>query len=349
MASFGVDEWIERGEAFSGYFGMFSRLSVFEAREVPRPRRRFLTGASWAAVPGSAALVLASIGVTSFDGAQEGALKSAISSTNHIHDIGFGTIATFRITNSLWLAIVLAGVGLLYWLGIRGMHTVSGSPRARELARSFAHTLIPIALAYIVAHYFSAFIYQEQAQFTYILSDPLGNGSDLFGTAGGDRLWVDQLERDLVRAGRRPSSATSPRSPSLTTAPWPSTETCGRRPARSTFMLAVMVAFTCFGLYLLLPSPTPRSSIGQLLDRDPEALRLDPSALENDHHVRRPVADEVGGGLARIHLLVRRTQPLPGGQLDPCSFTSATNSQALRVLSRACSPRVSHRSNCHCA
>ena len=138
---FGVDEWIERGEAFSGYFGMFSRLSVFEAREGRLGRRRFLTGApSWAAVPGSAALVLASIGVTSFDGAQEGALKSAISSTfNHIHDIGFGTIATFRITNSLWLAIVLAGVGLLYWLGIRGMHTVSGSPRARELARSFAH------------------------------------------------------------------------------------------------------------------------------------------------------------------------------------------------------------------
>ena len=65
------------------------------------------------------------------------------------------------------------------------MHTVRGSPPVRELARSFAHTLIPIALAYLVAHYFSAFLYQEQAQFTYILSDPLGHGSDLFGTAGG--------------------------------------------------------------------------------------------------------------------------------------------------------------------
>ena len=52
------------------------------------------------------------------------------------------------------------------------------------LSRQFAHTLIPIALAYLVAHYFSAFLYQEQAQFTYILSDPLGHGSDLFGTAG---------------------------------------------------------------------------------------------------------------------------------------------------------------------
>jgi hypothetical protein len=254
MALFGVDEWIERGEAFSGYFGMFSRLSVFETREGRLGRRRFLTGApSWAAVPGSAALVLASIGVTSFDGAQEGALKSAISSTfNHIHDIGFGTIATFRITNSLWLAIVLAGVGLLYWLGIRGMHTVSGSPRARELARSFAHTLIPIALAYIVAHYFSAFIYQEQAQFTYILSDPLGNGSDLFGTAGGgidyglissNAIWYVQVGALVV------GHVTA-----LTLAHDRALAVYGdvRSATRSQyFMLAVMVAFTCFGLYLL--------------------------------------------------------------------------------------------------
>lgn len=254
MALFGVEEWIERGEAFSGYFGMFSRLSVFEAREGRLGRRRFLTGApSWAAVPGSAALVLASIGVTSFDGAQEGALKSAISSTfNNIHDIGFGTIATFRITNSIWLAIVLAGVALLYWLGIRGMHTVSGSPRARELARSFAHTLIPIALAYIVAHYFSAFIYQEQAQFTYILSDPLGNGSDLFGTAGGgidyglisaNAIWYVQVAALVV------GHVTA-----LTLAHDRALAVYGdvRSATRSQyFMLAVMVGFTCFGLFLL--------------------------------------------------------------------------------------------------
>ena len=49
---------------------------------------------------------------------------------------------------------------------------------------SFAHAFIPIALAYLVAHYFSLVVYQEQAQFTYLLSDPFGDGSDYFGTAG---------------------------------------------------------------------------------------------------------------------------------------------------------------------
>jgi hypothetical protein len=50
--------------------------------------------------------------------------------------------------------------------------------------RAYAHALIPIALAYLIAHYFSFFVQQEQAQFTYLLSDPLGRGWDLFGTAG---------------------------------------------------------------------------------------------------------------------------------------------------------------------
>ena len=54
----------------------------------------------------------------------------------------------------------------------------------RNCAAGFAHTLIPIAFAYLVAHYFSLFVFQEQAQFTYLLSDPLGTATtDLFGTA----------------------------------------------------------------------------------------------------------------------------------------------------------------------
>jgi hypothetical protein len=254
MALFGVEEWIERGEAFSGYFGMFSRLSIFEVREGRIGRRRFLSGApSWQALPGSAGLVLASIGVTSFDGAQEGAIESPISSTfDWIHDLGVGTIATFRITNSLWLLAVLAAVGLLYWLGIRGMHTVHGSPPARELARSFAHTLIPIALAYLVAHYFSAFVYQEQAQFTYILSDPLGDGSDLFGTAGGgiDYGLISSNAIWYVQVGALVTGHVA----ALTLAHDRALAVYGdvRWATRSQyFMLAVMVAFTCLGLYLL--------------------------------------------------------------------------------------------------
>jgi hypothetical protein len=51
-----------------------------------------------------------------------------------------------------------------------------------ELARRFAHTLIPIAAAYLVAHYFSALAYNGQDAWR-LASDPLGDGSDLLGGA----------------------------------------------------------------------------------------------------------------------------------------------------------------------
>ena len=254
MALFGVEVWIERGETFSAYFGMFSRLAPFEARGRELGIRKFLTGApQWAAVPGAAALVLASIAVTSFDGAQEGALSGAIRWTfERCSDIGFSLPDSFRVANTIWLLIVFAGVSLLYWLGVKGMHTVRGSPPVKDLARSFAHTLIPIALAYLVAHYFSAFLYQEQAQFTYILSDPLGHGSDLFGTAGGginygivgsNTVWYVQVAALVI------GHVTA-----LTLAHDRALEVYDsvRNASRSQyFMLAVMVGFTCFGLFLL--------------------------------------------------------------------------------------------------
>ena len=41
---------------------------------------------------------------------------------------------------------------------------------------------MPIAAAYVVAHYFSLLAYQGQAV-AFLISDPLGHGSNLFGTA----------------------------------------------------------------------------------------------------------------------------------------------------------------------
>ena len=254
MALFGVEEWIGRGEAFNAYFGMFSRLGPFEVRDREVGRRRFLTGApQWAAVPGAAALVLTSIAVTSFDGAQEGVLSGSIRWTfERCSDLGLSLPDSFRVANSVWLLIVLAAVSGLYWLGVKGMHTVRGSPPTLELGRSFAHTLIPIALAYLVAHYFSAFLYQEQAQFTYILSDPLGHGSDLFGTAGGginygivgsNAVWYVQVAALVVG---HVTALTLAHDRAL------AVYDNVRHASRSQyFMLAVMVGFTCFGLFLL--------------------------------------------------------------------------------------------------
>jgi hypothetical protein len=257
MGLFGVEKWLDRGETFSVYFGMFSRLSALEVREHRLGVRRFLSATTrWAAVPGSLAIVLVTIGGTTFDGAQEGILASPISSLGkRLIDIGFGGSLALRIDETFWLAVVLAFVAGIYWLGINGMHLVRGSPPTHELGRRFTHTLIPIGLAYVVAHYFSLFVFQEQAQFTYLLSDPLGNGSNYFGTVTSSIdysvlsptvVWYVQVGAlvaghvtGLVLAHDRAIAIYGDSKKASLSQRW---------------MLLVMVGFTCLGLFLLSQS-----------------------------------------------------------------------------------------------
>lgn len=255
MATFGVEEWCERGEVFSVYFGMFGRLGIFCTRDGRLERRPpFAAATAWATIPGSVAVVLASIAATSYDGAAEGAAKDSITSVAEwLVDQGMGPVASLRFTETAFMLLCFAAVALVYMLGVRGMRTVPGAPSLAKLRVGFAHTLIPIALAYLVAHYFSLFVFQEQAQFGYLFSDPLGTGTtDLFGTANWEvdygvlsstTIWYVQVGSlvvghviGLMLAHDRALVY------------WPDYR---RATASQYWMLAVMVAFTCFGLYLL--------------------------------------------------------------------------------------------------
>ena len=129
--------------------------------------------------------MLIAIGGTTFDGAQEGALNGAITSTFESLRRRWNVAADSTAADQhLFFAGSLLVVAGIFWAGIQGMRIVATGRSARELGRLFAHAFIPIALAYLVAHYFSLVAFQEQAQFTFLLSDPLGDGSDIFGTAG---------------------------------------------------------------------------------------------------------------------------------------------------------------------
>jgi len=254
MALFGVEKWNSRGEFFSVYFGMFASLSPLENRDGKLQRRRWLSGTtSWATVPGSLALVVASVGVTTFDGAQEGTLKAPIEwLQERIGDLGLAATVSVRAGDTVFLLLVLGFVALVYLLGVRGMTRVASSPPFSILRARFAHTLIPIALAYLVAHYFSLFVFQEQAQFTYLLSDPLGNGANLFGTAnsgidytviGPELVWYVQV--GVLIVGHVTGLVLAHDRAVLIWSDY-------RLAARSQYwMLAVMLCFTSLGLFLL--------------------------------------------------------------------------------------------------
>lgn len=255
MALFGVETWVTRGETFSVYFGMFATLGPFEVRDGAVGIRRFFSGATrWATMPGSIALVVASVGTTSFDGGQEGAFKNMIQGLfDRLTDLGIGLSNALRGADTIFLVFVLAGIALVYFLGVLGMRTVRNARPLRELMSGFSHTLIPIALAYLVAHYFSLFVFQEQAQFTYLLSDPLGTGStDLFATAASGIDYsvlngkiIEYTQIGALLAGHVIGLTLAH---DRAIAWWDDY----RQATQSQYwMLAVMIGLTSFGIYLL--------------------------------------------------------------------------------------------------
>jgi hypothetical protein len=185
MAVFGVEKWSRRADPFGVYFGLYSRLSALTREDGVLYLRRFLTGApALPVMAGTVALLTTAIGSTTFDGFSNGSVWASISPdlSSVFSDLGAGAATAHQWAATAGLAGCVLVVSGFFWIGVRGMQTVGEGHTARELAGRFAHTLIPIAFAYAVAHYFSLLAFQGQAA-GYLVSDPLGNGSDIFGTA----------------------------------------------------------------------------------------------------------------------------------------------------------------------
>jgi hypothetical protein len=204
MALYGVDRWIDRAEAFSVYFNLFSRMSPVETRDGEVGLRRPLSGLpQLEALPGTVALVSVMIGAVSFDGFSSKRPWNSVSPdiAQFFQDRGLSPQHALELTFLLGLIGGVLFVASFYWLGVQGAKSVGGGFSARRLANEFAHSLVPIALAYVAAHYFTLLLFQGQGLF-YLVSDPLGNGSDIFGTAdtqidytlvGADATWYWQV------------------------------------------------------------------------------------------------------------------------------------------------------------
>jgi hypothetical protein len=257
MAAFGVQTWEERADGFGVYFGLIARLSPLSWRNRELRVRMPLSGLGdlelW---PGTAAVIFVLIGSTSFDGFSNGEVwyQTAPSLEGDLGHLGVSAIGSFEIVGTIGLIFCVAFVAGLYNLGIYGMRSALRDVAVedhRTLARTFLHTLVPIAFGYMLAHYFSLLVLDGQA-IGYLVSDPLGRGSDLFGTANFlinynlisfAAIWYVQIaaivtghvsglilshERGLIEL-KSPEAA-----------------------ARSQYwMLAIMVAFTCLALWIL--------------------------------------------------------------------------------------------------
>jgi hypothetical protein len=185
QAVWGTETWTRRGEGFSVYYNLFSRISPFDTRDRVVGVRPPLGGLpTLDPAPGTVAVVVVMIGTVTFDGLSQGPLWNSVAPDLHdlFTSIGFGAVAAEKLAGTLGLLFGVALVSSFYWLGIEGARTVGGNLSADRLRAGFVHTLVPIAAVYVLAHYLTYFLFDGQ-RIRYLASDPFGQGWDLFGSA----------------------------------------------------------------------------------------------------------------------------------------------------------------------
>lgn len=252
MALYGVEPWSRRGDAFSVYFGLFARLSAFEQRERRIGVRRPLSGlAGLDPVPGTVEFVAVMIGSTTFDGLTSTPLWNDTLDPrirDVVEALGLGYSDTIAAAVGLIACVSL--ILLLYQLGLEVARVLVRRPGV-DLQAAFVHSLVPIALAYVAAHYVTLLLFQGQAV-AYLASDPLGNGWDLFGTAdtsidylliGATTIWYIQVA--FVVGGHVTALALA-HDRALTLHEGTGVALRSQYP-----MLVVMIAFTTLALWLL--------------------------------------------------------------------------------------------------
>lgn len=236
--------WARRADGFSVLFRTLSALGPLYRNEDGVLRLRYpVAGLARMRVDsGTVRLVLVIIGATTFDGLSRSAWWLEVASNRT------GWELTAVNTGGLMFGIGL--VMALYRVAIAVMARITGQSEHR-LGNVFGPSLIPIAVAYTVAHYFSFLVFEGQ-HLIRLASDPFGLGWNLVGTTH----W--SVNYTLVSTGaiawtQTVSIAAGHMLAVLVAHDRSVEEFPPELAVRSQYpMLAVMITFTVGGLFLLL-------------------------------------------------------------------------------------------------
>jgi hypothetical protein len=237
--------WFPRGDAFEVWSRLYGSLSPLGRRSDRRwVLRTPLHGVNALRVErGLLATVSVMLGSTAYDGlsseprwytwVQSSALPAPVLQTGGLLVMCLAVAALLEV--AAWASARLAGVP------------------ARGLASQFAPSLVPIAAGYLMAHYWSLWIYEGQNTLA-TLSDPLGTGADLLGTG---HLTADAtLIQPTLVATIQVVAIVTGHVLGVVLAHERAVTLFNRRVAvlGQLPLLALMVAYTCGGLFLLFSS-----------------------------------------------------------------------------------------------
>lgn len=154
--------WLRHAGGFSAWFNTLGYLGIFfrDNEGSLRIRPPFVGLSQMVIRPGTTALVLLVLGSTTFDG------------------LGGTTFWQQLVRNQIEWGSTFASTGGLLWMLFVVTVVYLLVTRRIDTADRYSPSLVPIALGYIVAHYFSLVMFFGQG-FFFGLSDPFDQGWDL--------------------------------------------------------------------------------------------------------------------------------------------------------------------------
>jgi hypothetical protein len=245
--------WLARADPFGVYSMAVSRLSPF--------RRNPATGKivignpfdhlpSLPVRPGVVVLLAVLLGSTAFDSYSSSPtwrnFSDGIARAAH----GVPETLTSSALRTLGLLVFISVVALTFSFAARATGGVDAEQR-RALPGQLAHSLIPIVVGYIFAHYLSYLVERGQ-QAIFALADPFGRGWNLLGLAHSHVAYVLSLHPGVL-AGIKVACVVTGHIEAVIAAHDKALRVlpAGHQLTGQLTMMLVMVGYTFTGLYLL--------------------------------------------------------------------------------------------------
>lgn len=244
--------WLARADPFGVYSMAVSRLSPF--------RRNLETGKivignpldhlpSLPVRPGVVLLLAVLLGSTAFDSFSSSPTWRGFSD-QLTRDFGAPPTLASSVLRTIGLIVFICVVAVTFSLAARATGGVTAEQR-RELPGEMAHSLIPIVVGYIFAHYLSYLVERGQ-QALFALADPFGHGWNLLGLAHLHVAYVLSMHPPVLAAVKVTCVVTghivaviAAHDKALRLLP------AGHQLTGQLTMMLVMVGYTFTGLYLL--------------------------------------------------------------------------------------------------